>query len=160
MRLRMKHCVAVLAVLTMTMPAWARTYKETINPEKDTMIGETKLKAGSYELSADDAKKELKIVENGKILATVQGQWVKLPQKTQYSTVVSDGDKITQVQFSGSDTVLRGGSLCQKLALKRGQKLRGHSVSRPGTLLLAGTPDDAGPTKGPSRSHQELWHER
>ena len=104
MRLRMKHCVAVLAVLTMTMPAWARTYKETISPEKDTMIGGTELKAGSsYELSADDAKKELKIVENGKVLTTVQGQWVKLPQKPQYSTVVSDGNKITQVQFSGSD---------------------------------------------------------
>lgn len=103
MRLRMKHCVAVLAVLTMTMPAWARTYKETISPEKDTMIGGTALKAGSYELSADDAKKELKIVENGKVLATVQGQWVKLPAKPQYSTVISDGNKITQVQFSGND---------------------------------------------------------
>lgn len=103
MRLRMKHCVAVLAILTMTMPAWARMYKQTISPEKDTMIGGTQLKAGSYDLSADSGKKELQILMNGKVMATVQGDWVKLPQKPQYSTVVSDGNKITQVQFSGSD---------------------------------------------------------
>jgi len=103
MLLRVKHCVAVLAVLTLTLPVWARTYKETINPEKDTMIGGTQLKAGSYDLAADPAKKELQILENGKVMATVEGQWVKLPQKPQYSTVVSDGNKITQVQFSGTD---------------------------------------------------------
>jgi hypothetical protein len=103
MRLRMKHCVAVLAILTMTMPAWARMYKQTISPDKDTMIGSTQLKAGSYDLSADSGKKELQILENGKVMATVQGDWVKLPTKPQYSTVVSDGNKITQVQFSGSD---------------------------------------------------------
>jgi hypothetical protein len=99
----MKHCVAVLAILTMTMPAWARMYKQTINPDKDTMIGGMQLKAGSYDLSADSAKMELQILEHGKVTATVQGQWVKLPAKPQYSTVVSDGNKITQVQFSGSD---------------------------------------------------------
>jgi hypothetical protein len=103
MSLRVKPCIALLAVLTLTLPVWARTYKETISPEKDTMIGTTQLKAGTYDLSADSAKKELQVSVNGKVMATVQGDWVKLPQKPQYSTVVSDGDKITQVQFSGSD---------------------------------------------------------
>ncbi len=103
MSLRVKHCIAVLTVLTMTLPVWARTYKETITPEKDTMIGSTPLKAGTYDLSADSAKKELQILVNGKVMATVQGDWVKLPAKPQFSTVVSDGNKITQVQFSGSD---------------------------------------------------------
>jgi hypothetical protein len=98
-----KHCLAVLVVLTVTLPVWARTYKETINPEKDTMIGSTQLKAGSYDLTADPAKKELQVLVNGKVMATVPGDWVKLPQKPQYSTVISDGNKITQVQFSGSD---------------------------------------------------------
>jgi len=103
MSLRVKYYIALLAVVAMTSPAWARTYKETISPEKDTMIGGTQLKAGSYDLAADPAKKELQVLVNGKVMATVQGQWVKLPQKPQYSTVVSDGNKITQVQFSGSD---------------------------------------------------------
>jgi hypothetical protein len=103
MSLRVKQFIAVLAVMALTSPAWARTYKETIAPEKDTMIGGTQLKAGSYDLAGDPAKKELQILVNGKVMATVPGQWVKLPQKPQYSTVVSDGNKITQVQFSGSD---------------------------------------------------------
>lgn len=103
MSLRVKHFMAVLAVMALTSPAWARTYRETITPEKDTMIGGTQLKAGSYDLAGDPAKKELQILLNGKVMATVQGTWVKLPQKPLYSTVLSDGNKITQVQFSGSD---------------------------------------------------------
>jgi hypothetical protein len=103
MRIHTKHFIAGLAVLTLTMPAWARTYKQSLKTDKSEMIGTTQLTAGSYEIAADDAKKELNILENGKVMATVQGQWVKLPKKPQYSTVISDGSKITQVQFSGSD---------------------------------------------------------
>ena len=103
MSLRVKQCVAVLAVLAFSLPAFARTYKEDLTADKDTNIGGMTLKAGSYQLSADSAKKELQIWLNGKVMGTVQGDWVKLPSKPQYSTVVSDGNKITQVQFSGSD---------------------------------------------------------
>jgi hypothetical protein len=103
MRRRVIQCAAVLAVLAMTVPAWARTYKEELTADKDTNIGGTMLKAGSYELSADSGKTQLEILVNGKVMATVQGQWVKLPSKPQYSTVVSDGNKVTQVQFSGTD---------------------------------------------------------
>jgi hypothetical protein len=103
MRLRVKHYLAGLAVLTLTMPVWARTYKESLALDKNTMIGSAQLKAGSYEFTADDTKKELNIVQKGKIIATVQGEWVKIPQKALGSGVDSDGDKITQVRFSGSD---------------------------------------------------------
>jgi hypothetical protein len=103
MRIRVKHYVVGLAVLTLAMPLWARTYKQSLTTDKSEAIGSAQLKAGSYDLSAEDGKKELNIVQNGKVVATVQGQWVKLPQRPQYSTVVSDGNKITQVQFSGSD---------------------------------------------------------
>ena len=103
MRLHVKQCVAVLAVLAFSLPVWARTYKESLTADKDTTIGGTLLKPGAYELSADSAKQQLQIWLNGKVMATVQGQWVKLPSKPQYSTVVSDGNKITQVQFGGSD---------------------------------------------------------
>jgi hypothetical protein len=103
MRLRVKECVAVLAVLALSLPVWARTYKEELTADKDMTIGATQLKSGTYELSADPAKKELEIWVNGKVMATVQGNWVKLSTKPQYSTVVSDGNKVTQVQFSGTD---------------------------------------------------------
>src|SRR5580704_10928256 len=103
MRLRVKQYVALLAVLAFTVPAFARTFKQEMTADKGMTIGTTSLKAGSYQLSADDSKKELNVLQNGKMVATIQGQWVKLPQKPQYSTIISDGAKITQVQFGGDE---------------------------------------------------------
>jgi len=82
---------------------WARTYKQTLVLSSNATIGSTQLKPASYELAADDTKMELNILQKGKIIATVQGEWVKIPQKAQSPGVDSDRDKITQVRFSGSD---------------------------------------------------------
>ena len=103
MRLHMKHYLAVLAVVTLTMPLWARTYKQSMTLDRNSTIGSTQLKPGTYQLTADDTKKELNILQNGKIIATVQGEWVKIPQNAQGSGVDFYNDKITQVRFSGSD---------------------------------------------------------
>jgi hypothetical protein len=103
MHLRAKHYLAGLAVLALTMPVFARTYKATLGLSKNTTIGSAQLKPGSYTLMADDTKKELNILQHGKIIATVQGQWVKIPQKADALAVDTTEDKITQVQFGGSD---------------------------------------------------------
>ena len=107
MRFRVKHYIAGLAVLTLTMPVFARTYKESLVLDKNTTIGGAQLQPGSYELTADDSKMELTIMKKGKVVATVPGQWIKIPQKAKTSTVDSDGDKVTQVQFSGTDQVFQ-----------------------------------------------------
>ena len=103
MRFQAKHYLACLAVLALTMPVWARTYKASLALTNNTTIGSAQLKPGSYDLTADDTKKELNILQNGKIIATVQGQWIKMPQKVRDSGVTSTDNKITQVHFSGSD---------------------------------------------------------
>jgi hypothetical protein len=103
MRLRVRHYLAGLAVLTLTVPVWARTYKASLAVSNNTMIGTAELKPGSYEFTADDTKKELSILQKGKIVATVQGQWVKIPQKARDSGFDSVGHTITEVRFSGSD---------------------------------------------------------
>ena len=103
MRFQAKHYLACLAVLALTMPVWARTYKASLALTNNTTIGSAQLKPGSYDLTADDTKKELNILQHGKIIATVQGEWVKIPQKAQAPSVDTDHDKITQVQFSESD---------------------------------------------------------
>jgi hypothetical protein len=61
------------------------------------------VKAGEYQLNADDAKKEVMVLQNNKVVATVTGQWTKLPKKAEYSTVLTDGNKVTQIEFDGSD---------------------------------------------------------
>jgi hypothetical protein len=103
MHINVKYCVVGLALLAATIPVSARTYKQSVVFTSKRSIGSTQLKPGSYDLSADDTKMELNILQNGKIVATVQGQWVKIPQKAQGSELDADHDKITQVRFRGSD---------------------------------------------------------
>jgi hypothetical protein len=107
MRFGMKHYLVGLAILTLSLPVWARTYKQSVEIKKDAMIGSTQLKPGSYSLMADDAKKELEIKQGSKTVATVPGAWVKTPQKIRASSVDFDGDKITGVDFSGSEQVFQ-----------------------------------------------------
>ena len=97
------YLVGLVLFLAATIPVSARTYKQSAVFTSNTSIGSTELKPGSYDLSADDTKMELNILRNGKIIATVQGQWVKTPQKSAISGLVTDQDKITQVLFQGSD---------------------------------------------------------
>jgi hypothetical protein len=103
MRLSMKHVLAAFAVFTVTMPVWAHTYKEPLDVDKSTTIGTTQLTPGSYELTADDTAQNLVILKNGKVVATVPGKWVKIPQKAEAPSTITDGNKIIQVQFGGSN---------------------------------------------------------
>jgi hypothetical protein len=101
MRFHLKYYLAGLAVLMLTIPVWARTYKQSMVLSTGMTIGSTQLKPGSYDFTADDSKMELNVLQKGKVIATVQGQWVKTSDKTQ--GVDFDNDKITQVRFHGSD---------------------------------------------------------
>jgi hypothetical protein len=104
MQLRVKHYLTGLAaLLTLSMPVWSRTLKQTVSVEKTETLGSAQLSPGSYDLTADDSKAELNILQRGKVVATVPGKWNKLPKKASDSTVMTDGAKITEVQFSGSD---------------------------------------------------------
>ena len=103
MRLDMRHVFAGLAALMLVMPVWARTHKEQWTVNTPVTIGGTQIKVGDYQLNADDAKKELTVLQNGKVVATVPGQWVKLPKKADYTTVETDSGKVTRVLFGRSD---------------------------------------------------------
>lgn len=60
----MKPYVAGSAVLILTMPASARTYKESMTLNKNPTIGSAQLKPGTYQVTADDTKKEVNILGN------------------------------------------------------------------------------------------------
>jgi hypothetical protein len=104
MQLRVKHYLTgAAALLTLTMPVWSRTFKQTLNVDQSETLGTAQLNQGSYDLIADDSKAELNILQRGKVVATVPGKWNKLPKKASDSTVITNDGKITEVQFSGSD---------------------------------------------------------
>jgi hypothetical protein len=103
MRLNTRHVLAGLAGLILVMPVWARIHKESWIVSTPLTIGGTQVKGGNYDLNADDTKKELTVLQNGKVVASIPGQWIKLPKKAANTTVATDGDKVTQVEFGGSD---------------------------------------------------------
>jgi lipopolysaccharide export system protein LptA len=98
-----RYVLASFAALALVTTAQARIHKDTWSLDKTVTIGSTQVKPGSYQLNGDDAKKELTVLQNGKVIATASGQWVKLPQKADYTSVETTGDKVTQVLFGGSD---------------------------------------------------------
>lgn len=99
----MRYVLTVFAALALVTTVHARTHKDTWNLDKTVTIGSTQVKPGNYQLNGDDATKELTVLQNGKVIASASGQWVKLPKKADYTSVETTGDKVTEVLFGGSD---------------------------------------------------------
>ncbi|MGE5327058.1 MAG: hypothetical protein ACM3NO_08455 [Deltaproteobacteria bacterium] len=114
MRVHWKQYLGVLAVLAMAMPVWAgRSSSRTDSTPYDTMqtvtIGKTQLKPGHYTLKAKESQDELRVLQNGKLLATVPCHWVKLAKKPDNSEIVSNKNKVTRVEFEGRAEALKLG---------------------------------------------------
>jgi hypothetical protein len=65
-------------------------------------IGSMQVQPGQYELKAEEGKSELQVIAKNKVIATVPIQWTKLPSKSRSSEIVTDGSKVTEVEFGGS----------------------------------------------------------
>jgi len=65
-------------------------------------IGSMQVQPGQYELKAEEGKSELQVLQKNKVIATVPIQWTKLPTKARNSEIITDGSKVTEVEFDGS----------------------------------------------------------
>ena len=65
-------------------------------------IGSMQVQPGQYELKAEEGKSELQVIAKNKVIATVPIQWTKLPTKARTSEIITDGSKVTEVEFGGS----------------------------------------------------------
>ena len=98
-----KKSFVVLALSIAAIPAWAaHSYSTDWSPETPITIGSTQIKPGQYELKAEEGKSELQVLQKNKVIATVPIQWTKLPTKARASEIVTDGSKVTEVEFGGS----------------------------------------------------------
>ena len=103
MRLSIQKCFVALALTVAAFPVWAaHNYSEDLNPTDPVSIGTTSLKPGQYVLKAEEGKSEIQVLQHNKVIATVPVNWKALPAKTRDAQVVTDGGKVTEVQFSGS----------------------------------------------------------
>jgi len=107
-----KHYFAVLTVLFLAMPVWAgggsnRKDSVSLDVNQVTMVGNTQLQPGHYKLEATESTNQLNVLRGGKIIATVACEWIKLPQKSTQSVVLSDQNRVNEIHFEGTDQAVK-----------------------------------------------------
>jgi len=103
MRLHWKQLFSVLAIFVFSMVVWASTRTDSTRYDvtQRTEIGQTQLKPGRYMLKAKVSKDQLRVLHDGRLIATVPCHWVKLAKKAHYSEIMSNKDQVTRVEFRG-----------------------------------------------------------
>jgi hypothetical protein len=99
--------VLVLTALVLTMPFATRV--TSANGSKATSatmdiltavsLNGKQLKPGTYTVTADDRK--VTIEQKGKVLAEAPVEWKEENSKPSYSNIVTSGDQVTEIHFSG-----------------------------------------------------------
>lgn len=114
MRTNWRVYLVALGVLLMVLPIWAkpkpdRTDTAQWSPMQMVMVGSTQVDPGVYTLRAEESGKTLEVLQNGKVVAETTGHWTQLPKKAANTEVLTDNNKITQIQFQGRTEALQIG---------------------------------------------------
>jgi len=106
-RSRVNRIAPLLVVLALVSPLLAST--ANVNGSKPTSVSMDvlntislngkQLKPGTYKVTADDSKVTLE--QNGKVVAEAPVQWKDETDKPHYSNIVTVGDHVTEIHFSG-----------------------------------------------------------
>ena len=101
------YIFAVLAALALAMPLAAHNnagkdsaiVKATVAISDDATLGGKQLKAGTYDVKADETKVTLSL--NGKVVAEAPVQWKDEQSKSQYSSIKVDSGSVKEIHFNG-----------------------------------------------------------
>jgi hypothetical protein len=96
--------MALLAAIALAVPAFAKPFAKTINISQTAKLGKSELQAGEYRLAIEGNKAT---VQKGKqIVAESEGQWEDRSAKSDYDSVVLNGEgRVLEVRFSGQTRV-------------------------------------------------------
>jgi len=103
----LSFALSVLVALAVAMPiaargAYAKNTKATTTTldilSSATLAGK-QIEPGTYRISADDSK--ITFERNGKMVAEAPVQWKDATTKAEYTNVVIESNKITEIHFSG-----------------------------------------------------------
>ena len=96
--------VALLAVVAVTVPLFAKPISRTINIPQTARIGKTDLQAGEYRLRIDGDKATLQ--KGNEVIVEGQGRWEDRDTKSQYdSLLLGEGGQVKEVRFAGMKQV-------------------------------------------------------
>ena len=107
MRVYRNGCLAVLAAAAFAIPVWAHGLSAPLSLDKPATIGDTTLKPGNYRVIVDSKTDQVRVTQDGRVLATVPGKWVTLKNKSPYTAVVIDKNQIQEIDFSGKTQAVR-----------------------------------------------------
>jgi hypothetical protein len=108
MRVQMKFCISVLAAVAFAIPAWASHKMSTqLSLNHPTKIGDTTLKPGNYRLVVNSGQNDVRVMQDGRLLATVPGKWVDLKSRSPYTDVVINKNQVKEIDFSGKTKAIR-----------------------------------------------------
>jgi len=98
------RCIALLAALALTLPAFAKPFTKNINVTQNARVGKSELKAGEYRLEIEGNKAT---VQKGKqVVAESEGRWEDRSTKSSYdSLLISENGQVKEVRFAGQTRV-------------------------------------------------------
>jgi hypothetical protein len=96
--------MALLAVVALAVPVFARPLSKTINFTQAAKLGKADLQAGEYRLLIDGNKATL---QKGKeVVAESEGRWEERETKSNYDSVlIGENGQVREVRFSGQKRV-------------------------------------------------------
>ena len=95
---------ALLAVMALAVPVFAKPLSKTINFTQAAKLGKAELQAGEYRLLIDGNKAT---VQKGKdIVAESEGRWEERETRSNYDSVlIGENGQVREVRFSGQKRV-------------------------------------------------------
>ena len=125
--------VALLAVIALAVPVFAKPVNKTINITQAAKIGKADLQAGEYRLLIDGNKAT---VHKGRsLVAESEGRWEDRETKSNYDAVLlGENGQVKEVRFSGQKRVFvlaNNGTLCGVLQFDEGRLSFRRSPSSP-----------------------------
>jgi hypothetical protein len=95
---------ALLAVVALAVPAFAKPLSKTINFTQAAKIGKADLQAGEYRLLIDGNKATLQKGKN--VVAESEGRWEEREIRSNYDSVlIGENGQVREVRFSGQKRV-------------------------------------------------------
>ncbi|HKN60496.1 MAG TPA: hypothetical protein VJW93_04930 [Candidatus Acidoferrales bacterium] len=101
------YIFAALAALALAMPLAAhnnagkdsKTVKASMAISDDATLGGKLVKAGTYDVKADETKVTLS--RNGKVVAEAPVEWMDEQSKSNYSSIKVDSGSVKEIHFNG-----------------------------------------------------------
>jgi hypothetical protein len=106
MRARLSSLIALLSLTALTAPAWAKDQTADIELNKAATIQGISLKPGKYHIVVYEEGTEVKFTREGKVVAYVKANWIRLDRKAEHSGLLLSGDAVDEVDFAGKEMAI------------------------------------------------------